>query len=257
MLKIYKKSGVRSQMNLKSLTRGFIRPTRVAVMLLTVVCGVTSTSITAQSEKPTRILPLGDSITQGDKNHNSYRRPLGIQLRKAGYNNVDFVGSTRENFQGPSPLSDFDQDHEGHWGWQVDQILERIDSWGRISKPDIVLLHLGTNDINQGQSQESTIEELRELIQRLRRINPRVKTLIAQLIPCGDEAKIRQFNRRIVDLARNTNTQESPVIAVDQFSDFNATAGFDTYDGCHPNESGEKKMANRWFAALKKVLQTR
>ena len=225
-------------------------------MLLIVVCAVTSTLMTAQSEKPTRILPLGDSITQGNRNYNSYRRPLWIQLRKAGYNNVDFVGSTRENFQRPSPLSDFDQDHEGHWGWRVDQVLERIDGWARVSKPDIVLLHLGTNAIHQGQSQESTSEELRELILRLRRINPRVKTLIAQLIPCGDEAKIRQFNKLIVDLARNTNTQESPVIAVDQFSDFKAAAGFDTYDGCHPNESGEKKMADRWFAALKKVLAT-
>ena len=70
----------------------------------------------------------------------------------------------------------------------------------------------------------------------------------------GDEAQIRQFNRLIVDLARNTNTQESPVIVVDQFSGFNAKAGFDTYDGCHPNESGDNKMASRWFAALKKVL---
>jgi len=41
---------------------------------------------------------------------------------------------------------------------------------------------------------------------------------------------------------------------VDQFSGFNAKAGFDTYDGCHPNESGENKMAYRWFAAIKKVL---
>jgi lysophospholipase L1-like esterase len=222
-------------------------------MLLSVVYFATSTSAAAQSVKPTRIMPLGDSITQGDRNHNSYRRPLWIQLSKAGYN-VDFVGSTQEHFQGSSPVSDFDQNHEGHWGWRVDQILEQINGWAGTSQPDIVLIHLGTNDINSGQSHESTSEELRKLIQTLRRINPRIKTLISQLIPCGDEAQIRQFNRLIVDLARDTNTQESPVIVVDQFSGFNPKAGFDTYDGCHPNESGEKKMASRWFAALKKVL---
>ena len=77
-------------------------------------------------------MPLGDSITQGNTKHNSYRRPLWIELRKAGYN-VDFVGSTRENFKGLSPLSDFDPDHEGHWGWRVDEALERIDGWMRIS----------------------------------------------------------------------------------------------------------------------------
>ncbi len=201
-------------------------------------------------------MPIGDSITQADSNHNSYRRLLWIQLRKAGYN-VEFVGSSREHFQGSSPLSDFDQDHEGHWGWRVDQILEQIDGWVRTSQPDIVLIHLGSNDINQGQSLESTIEELRKLIQTLRTINPRLKILIAQLIPCGEEAQVRQFNRLIMNLARDSNTQESPVITVDQFSGFNAAADKDTYDGCHPNESGEKKMADRWFAALKKLLSPR
>lgn len=198
-------------------------------------------------------MPLGDSITQGNSNHNSYRRLLWLNLRQANYN-VDFVGSTRENFEGTSPLSDFDQDHEGHWGWPADEILKQIDGWVRTSQPDIVLIHLGTNDINQGQSLTSTIEELRRLIKILRRINPRVKVLIAQLIPCGDEAKIRQFNRLIMNLARSTNTRRAPVIVVDQFSGFNAKAGFDTYDGCHPNEAGEEKIASRWFAALKKVL---
>jgi lysophospholipase L1-like esterase len=199
-------------------------------------------------------MPLGDSITQPDGAHNSYRRPLWIRLRQAGYN-VDFVGSTQQHYQGASaPLSDFDRDHEGHSGWRVDQILEQIDGWADTSKPDIVLIHLGTNDVLQGQTPQSTIEELRTLIQRLRNTNPRIKALIAQLIPCGNEAQVRELNKLIVDLARGTNTQDSPVIAVDQFSGFNPAIGKNTYDGCHPNESGEQKMADRWFAALKKLL---
>lgn len=233
----------------------FIQATFLVAMLLSVACVPMGAPQVAQSDKPMRIMPLGDSITQADSNHNSYRRPLWMQLRKAGYN-VELVGSTQEHFQGSAPLADFDRDHEGHWGWRVDQILEQIDAWARSSQPDIVLIHLGTNDINQGQSLESTIEELRQLIQRLRNINPRLKTLIAQTIPCGEDAQVRQFNRMIVNLAKDTNTKESPVIAVDQFSGFNAAAGKDTYDGCHPNESGEQKIADRWFAALKRVLPT-
>jgi len=240
-------------LNLNRSIGGLILPTFVAGTLLSVVCVATSTSKAVQSTNPTRIMPLGDSITQGDSKHNSYRRPLWIQLRKAGYN-VDFVGSTRENLKGASPLSDFDPDHEGHWGWRVDQVLEKIDGWMRISQPDIVLIHLGNNNIIQGQSPESTIEQLWQLIQTLRSINPRINLLIAQVIPCGDKTRIRQLNRLIVNLARRTNTQESPIVVVDQFSDFNAAVGVDTYDGCHPNEIGEKKMASRWFAALKKVL---
>lgn len=234
--------------NIKFLISSFVLGT-----LLNIVCVATSTSKAAPSENPIRIMPLGDSITQGDKKHNSYRRPLWIQLRKAGYN-IDFVGSTRENFNGHSPLSDFDQDHEGHWGWRADQVLEKIDGWSRINKPDIVLIHLGTNDLFHEKSPESTLEELWQLVQKLRRTNPRVKMLIAQLIPCGDKVQIQLLNQGIATLARITTTQESPIIVVDQFSGFNAAAGIDTYDGCHPNEVGEKKMASRWLAALKKVL---
>jgi lysophospholipase L1-like esterase len=246
---------IRLKLNLNPSIWGFILPTFFAAMLFSVGCVPTQTPKVAQSEKPRRIMPIGDSITQADSNHNSYRRPLWIQLRKAGYN-VEFVGSTQEHFQGSSPLADFDRDHEGHWGWRVDQILEHIDGWAGSSQPDIVLIHLGTNDINQGESLESTIEELRQLIQILRNINPRLTTLIAQTIPCGEEAQVRQFNRMIVNLAKDTNTQGSPVIALDQFSGFNAAVGKDTYDGCHPNESGEQKMADRWFAALKTALPT-
>jgi acyl-CoA thioesterase-1 len=245
--------GVRSLLNVNASISWFILPTFVAGMVVSFACDATSISQTLQAENPIRIMPLGDSITQANSKHNSYRRPLWIQLQYAGYK-VDFVGSSRENFQGPPPLSDFDQDHEGHWGWRVDQILEQIDNWTRTSRPDIVLIHLGTNDLNQGQSQESTIGELRQLILILRKNNPRVKLLLAQLIPCGNKARIQQFNRLIVNLARETNTLDSPVIVVDQFTGFNATKGSDTYDGCHPSKAGEKKMANRWFAALKKVL---
>ena len=117
-----------------------------------------------------------------------------------------------------------------------------------------MLIHLGNNDLTHGQSLESTIEEIRQLIQRIRAVNPRVKLLIAQIIPCGNPARIQQLNKRIGNLVRRTNTQESPIVVVDQFRGFNPKAGADTYDGCHPSEVGEQKMASRWFAALKKVL---
>lgn len=202
----------------------------------------------------TRIMPLGDSITQANGNHNSYRRPLWFKLREAGYT-VNFVGSTRSHFLGNAPNPDFDQDHEGHWGWRVDEVLRQINPWTREAKPDIVLIHLGTNDILGGESFDSTIAELRQLIEQMRQQNPRLKILLAQLIPAArSESLIQQFNQRIVQLARSLNTPSSPVVVVDQFTGFDPTVGKDTYDGLHPNASGEQKMADRWFEALRKVL---
>jgi acyl-CoA thioesterase I len=62
------------------------------------------------------------------------------------------------------------------------------------------------------------------------------------------------LNTQIEQLANQINTSESPVIVVDQFTDFDPRQGQDTYDGCHPSEAGENKMADRWFAALEKLL---
>ncbi|MGG6265001.1 SGNH/GDSL hydrolase family protein [Leptolyngbya sp. AN03gr2] len=223
-----------------------------AITSLILISGCTPVASVDGTPEGTRIMPLGDSITQADRNHNSYRRPLWLKLQAAGYG-VNFVGSTKSNYLGNAPNSDFDQDHEGHWGWQVDEVLEQIDRWTQDAKPDVVLIHLGTNDILRGQSFESTIAELQKLIQIMRQRNPRLKILLAQLIPSSNgEALTQQFNRQIATLARSLNTQESPVILVDQFSDFDAKQ--DTYDGLHPNESGEQKMATRWYQALEKVL---
>jgi acyl-CoA thioesterase-1 len=44
------------------------------------------------------------------------------------------------------------------------------------------------------------------------------------------------------------DTEESPVILVDQYTGFNAAT--DTYDGIHPNARGEAKMAQKWFDAI-------
>ena len=40
---------------------------------------------------------------------------------------------------------------------------------------------------------------------------------------------------------------------VDLYTDFDPAA--DTHDGVHPNESGEKKMADDWFEALSGMLR--
>ncbi|HWP46091.1 MAG TPA: SGNH/GDSL hydrolase family protein [Candidatus Limnocylindrales bacterium] len=205
--------------------------------------------------KPVKIMPLGDSITQSDSQHNSYRRNLWQKLKADGYN-IDFVGSQKENFGGPPPNPDFDLDHEGHWGWRVDQILEKIDGWATTYQPDIVLIHLGHNDLGRGHSISSTVQELGEIIDILRRQNAHIIVLLAQIIPTYPPSPaIQKLNAEISRLAMAKNTRESPVLLVNQAEGFDARE--DTFDGLHPNESGEEKMATRWYTALVKVLRSK
>jgi hypothetical protein len=79
-----------------------------------------------------RIMPLGDSITDGDGGISmdddsliaGYRQKLYIALLDAGYNNVDFVGSLSSGYSLPPA---FDTNHEGlgRWcaGWVFSSVL--------------------------------------------------------------------------------------------------------------------------------------
>ncbi|MCA9882868.1 MAG: DUF1593 domain-containing protein [Anaerolineae bacterium] len=207
----------------------------------------------SQTNEVIHILPLGDSITQGNIETNSYRRPLWFMLEEAGYE-VDFVGSTTSNFEGDPPNPDFDVDHEGHWGWRSDEILAELPTWLEDYTPDFALIHLGTNDIFQGVSNETVLANLSQIISLLREDNPSVTILIAQLIPHtrGDHPSLEAFNEELTPWTDSLTNSDSVIIVVDQASGFDPTV--DTYDGVHPNESGDEKMAIVWFQALSDIL---
>ena len=205
---------------------------------------------------PYRILPLGDSITQPSGDFLSYRYPLWQELIDEGYN-FDFIGSEDANRNGYVPNypsyqgQSFDRDHEGHSGWKVDQILDSMPGWLATYTPDVVLVHIGTNDMLANQSTESTLDELEGVVDALREDNPHVMVFVAQLIPIADptfDANVDAFNAALPAAVADWTSPESPVILVDQ------NTGFDTnihaYDGVHPNATGEQLMADRWMAAF-------
>ncbi len=207
----------------------------------------------ASPPRTIRIMPLGDSITQGNTQTDSYRRPLWKLFQDARLD-VDFVGSQRENNGGPPPNSDFDRDHEGHWGWRADEILASIDGWARSAQPDVVLIHLGSNDVFADQGNAGTLQELGAIVERLRAANPAVRVLLAQIIPTsrpGRDPQIVDLNSAIPALAARLSSAASPVVAVDHHTGFDPAR--ETRDGTHPNAAGEAKMANRWFAAYRQL----
>ena len=201
----------------------------------------------------TKIMPLGDSITAAEVGHSSYRYYLWNQLQQHNYTNVDFVGS-QTGVNGGSPLNtSFDQNHEGHWGWRADQILASIGGWANTYRPDVVLMHLGTNDMFQGQTVSSTITELGSIIDTVRQYVPNVTFLVAQVIPSTQSAtQLQQLDAQIPSLVSQKSTAQSKVLLVDQWTGFNAST--ETYDGIHPTPAGEQKIANKWYTALTSVL---
>src|SRR2546423_15723277 len=70
----------------------------------------------AESNGGVKVMPLGDSITDGITVSGAYRTSLWQRLGGGGYK-VDFGGSL---YGGPSHLRG--HDHQSHSRWRIDQI---------------------------------------------------------------------------------------------------------------------------------------
>jgi lysophospholipase L1-like esterase len=199
-----------------------------------------------------RILPLGDSVTSSFSPHNSYRFWLWHKLINHGYN-VDFVGTQEGVADGPPGNPDFDQDHEGRPGWTADSAVGAINGIASATQPNVVLLDLGANDIIQGSAVSDVVARLQGIIDELRAVNPNVKVLVAEPTPyVGPNSKqLSKLKGAISNMAKHTSQAGSRVIAVDLFGGFNVQK--DTFDGMHPDESGELKIAAKFYSALRKL----
>lgn len=215
---------------------------------------INSASLRVQPE-PLRIMPLGNSITQGSSTTYTYRYSLWKKLIDDGVQ-FDYVGSQTTNNEGnpsypPYQGRSFDPENEGHWGWRADEIAQHLPAWLAGNRPDIVLLHAGTNDLLQSQSVTETGDDIRNIIDILRTSNPSVKILLAKLIPNAN-TDVAPLNAVIGQIVTEKNTTTSPVVLVDQYTGFSAAQ--DTYDGTHPNTGGEEKMAEKWRQAIATLL---
>jgi len=202
------------------------------------------------------ILPLGDSITEGVPF--TYRYPLFNLLSEENYP-FDFVGTQTEGGW-DYPEEGWDRDHEGHGGWMTQSIQEELPNWLPQYNVDIALVHLGTNDAG-ADDVEGSYAAMTSIVEQLRAHNDSVAICIAQILPFGSQLPaegveagaealnsfVVNWNSRIDNLASELTTATSPIVSVDMHSDFGDP---DLDDDVHPNQSGARKMAEKWFACI-------
>jgi lysophospholipase L1-like esterase len=205
-----------------------------------------------QAAEVTRIMPLGDSITRGYVGsvfHWGYRKPLYDNLTTGEYS-FDFVGSATD---GSFP----DPNHEGHDGWRADQILTYIGGWLVTYEPRIVLLHIGTNDITQGNQDANEVNGILNVIDAYEANNNRhVTVFLALIINRTDSIPLGQattaFNNDVNVMALGRIAGGDDIVIVDMESALSYPA--DLADGVHPNDTGYTKMASVWYGALADYL---
>jgi lysophospholipase L1-like esterase len=204
----------------------------------------------AADEVPTRqsikIMPLGDSITYGvgTPGLDSYRTDLYRRLTNAGLN-VDFVGSQTSG-------TGTDRNNEGHPGWTITQISANIDHWLDAYEPDVILLHIGTNDMTRGLP--DPVAHMATLLDRIHRRLPDAQIFVAEVTGLGvlkgvaaQGARTLAFNNGVERLVA---ARGLPFHLVDH----SRTRGMAIVDRVHPNAYGFKRMAWTWYRALEPTL---
>src|SRR6185295_15906158 len=202
-----------------------------------------------------RIMALGDSITGSP---GCWRAILWNKLRSAGQTNFEPVGTLS-----PAGCPQDNSFHEGHGGFLATGIANQnqLPPWLAATTPDIVLMHLGTNDLfNATNTTELVLAAYTKMVGQMRASNPNMKILVAQIIPmytattgCTDcYQRVISLNAAIPGWAAGLSTSQSPITVVDLWTGFDTT--IDTSEGVHPNNAGFQKLADKWYPALAAVL---
>lgn len=221
-----------------------------------------------QTGNAQKILLLGDSITDGYQVPGGYRTKLYEDLTNAGAV-FTFQGSQTDN---PSAVltAGGQINHEGHSGYRTDQIYNNLlgsdgtagnngGYWlsggtgtGRPAiTPDIVLLHIGTNDRSQGEDTATMYSKLVTLLNDLKADLPNAKVFVASLIPRTDdssaEATQEAYNALIPGLVAAMGTNFHFVDMHSVVTPAEVAAG---NSGQHPDQAGYDAMGDAWFHAM-------
>jgi len=203
----------------------------------------------------TKIMPLGDSITRGYYGSAydwGYRQPLYVSLTSDGYN-FDFAGSKIDgSFPAPN--------HEGRDGWKADEILDgqpsapsegKLAIWLTTHQPDVVLLHIGTNDITAGDQDANEVNSILNCIDDYEDANNKHVTAVLALIINRNpyNAATTAFNDDVNNMALSRIANGDDIIIVDMESALDYSIDMH-WDGLHPNDNGYAKMAAVWYNAL-------
>ena len=264
-------------MNIENYTRKQL-PTVIGCIFCATINTISASDLNTSPQL--RIMPLGDSITAGYTDNPQWQHPFEFgyrsglynRLKEAGYNFV-FVGESDEPFNkkfgdpthGGTVIPTLDLKkvnqggHRGYGGWGIQSIQKNISTWIKIDRPNIILLLIGINGMN-----DDSTKQLELLVKTIFDTDKDVKLIVAQITPGSQYSKrLFDYNTYIRETLVPTYKNKSfPINTVDQYTIFltdpKDPKSIDVIrlsNGInHPTNQLYDKMAENWFQTVKQMF---
>lgn len=208
-------------------------------------------------------MPVGDSMTIGSAGEHTWRYRLWRHLCATYGGPFTFVGprETLYDKAADAPVSyayaapDFPRAHLAGWGEGWGHMAPVIGEAVREHRADVLLVSLGLIDLGFYTNAEQTEVNVRAFVAAAREGNPRIRMVVLPVIPNVRAetdppfaAQVALFNELLAKAVADLDEPRSPLLLASPPATYDIHT--DTYDGTHPNESGEHKIAGVFAEAM-------
>ncbi|KAL4729875.1 hypothetical protein ACLX1H_001904 [Fusarium chlamydosporum] len=204
-------------------------------------------------EVPLRILCVGDSITEGAGSNSNGGDGNGYRLSLA-----EHLSREKVVFAGTRHRGSMKDNYYAAWSGKTIQYISDHVTESLEQRPNVVLLHAGTNDMDrrpsisqEGSDPKGVAQRLGQLIDKIIRYCSDAVILVAIPLSSCDKFKsgIPEYRAMVPEVVRKRRQDGEHVVAVD-FSTFDLK---DLRDCLHPTNEGYSVMGDYWYNFLTQV----
>ncbi|MEU9234551.1 GDSL-type esterase/lipase family protein [Streptomyces subrutilus] len=213
-----------------------------------------------------RFMFVGDSMTIGRAGDYTWRYRMWQHLGSTPGGPYEIVGPRRALYDtsADAPTSHsyadpgFPQDARRHlagWGEGWQHMAPQIGPAAAAGRADVLLVSLGLIDLGFYTGAEDTAANVRRFVAAARQARPGIRMVLLPVIPnirAEEDApfadEVARFNELLAKAVADLTTAASPILLGARPDAYDIHR--DTYDGTHPNASGEHRLAGEFAAVL-------
>lgn len=209
---------------------------------------------------------VGDSMTIGRAGDYTWRYRMWQHLNSAFGGPYRIVGPRCEVYDTTADAAvshayadpgfpEHARRHLAGWGEGWQHMAPVMRETVAAHRPDVLLVSLGLIDLGFYTDAEQTAANVRGFIAGAREARPGIRMVLLPVIPnsraeedAAFAAEVDRFNDLLAKAVADLTTDASPILLAARPDSYDIHR--DTYDGTHPNASGEHRLAGEFASVL-------